>query len=250
MKNRRNDISHNYRIGKRYKQTTSKENNMTIKQQTILSILAITLMSTSTYAWKIVYDPTAVSKAIKQITIMKDQLEKAKKTAMAMNGIKDAVKMYNDVKELTRVMNEYKVTLDDLDIDHPKSKIGLMAKRIFEENQVFDNCNVEYLSKLQQEVCKNNQIRNVNDIAASVVYSDELEKVQKRLQDLSKKLANSKDIKTSQDIGNAINLELAQLEMTKSRIEMMKAANEARRKADQDRLNQEADEKRGIPIGL
>jgi len=216
---------------------------MKLFKQTILSITAVMALSTNSNAilgvGDIVYDPTAVLQAIEQVKQLKDQVTLAQDTLVASTGIKDAVNLYEDLKQLTSIMDEYKVTLADLDIENPKSKIGQMAQQIFKRNQVFDNCNVEYLSTLQKEICKKKQIRNVGDIASSIIYGEELQKTSVRLQDLSKKLTNSADLKTSQDIGNAINLELAQLQMSKANVEMMEKANQAKYKADQDRLNQE-----------
>ena len=209
----------------------------------ILSIAAVSTMTTSSQALfgvgDVVYDPAAVYQAIEQVAQLKKQVELMKKTATASCGVKDAVKMYNDMKKLTSVMKEFKVEMSDLNIDNPKSKIGAMAKKIFEENQIFDNCNIASNSKLQAKVCKNAQIRNITEISTAMVYGDELGKVSQRLQTLSKKLASSKDIKTSQDIGNAISPELAQLEISRSRIDMMKKASDAKCKADQEKLKQE-----------
>ena len=123
-----------------------------------------------------------------------------------------------------------------------------MAQQIFKRNQIFDNCNVKYFSSLQKETCKHKQIRNVGSIASSIIYGEELDKTAKRIQTLSKKLANSKDMKTSQDIGNAINLELAQLSLSKAKVEMFEKSNMAKSKADQDRLNQEKSQKIGKAV--
>ena len=213
-------------------------------KKTILTIATVSTMTTSSQALlgvgDVVYDPAAVFQAIKQVTLMKKQIEQAKKTALAACGARDAVKMYKDVKELTKVMEEFKVEMSDLNFDNPKSQIGAMAKKIFEENQIFDNCNIPSNSQLQAKICKDGQIRNITEVATAMVYGDELGKVSERLQDLSKKLASSKDVKASQDIGNAISLELAQLQISKSRVDMMKKASDAKCKADQEKLKQEA----------
>jgi type IV secretion system protein VirB5 len=198
----------------------------------------------------VVYDPAAVYQAIEQVTQLKKQVTLMKKTAVATCGIKDAVKMYSDMKQLTETMKEFKVSLDDLDIDNPKSKIGQMAQKIFNDNQIFDNCNQPCNSELQKQVCKDSQIRNVGEIATAMVYGDELGEAAKRLEKLGKKLAKSKDIKTSQDIGNALSLELAQLQISKSRVDMMTKMNDSKCKADKDRLKQEADEKWGTPVQI
>lgn len=223
---------------------------MKLFKQTILSVTAIMALSTNSNAifgvGDVVYDPAAVYQAIEQVAQLKKQVELMKKTAAATCGVKDAVKMYSDLKQLTTVMKEFKVSIDDLDIENPKSKIGQMAQKIFEENQIFDNCNVPCNSDLQKQVCKDKQTRNVGEIATAMVYSDELGEAAKRLEDLGKKLAKSKDIKTSQDIGNAISLELAQLQISKSRVDMMAKANAAKCKADQDRLKQEKSKSLGV----
>ena len=214
----------------------------TMKRMT-LSIVTVATIATQSHAifgvGDIVFDPAAVAKATSQILLLKKQLEQAKKTCVAACGVKDAVKMYNDVKALTGAMKKFKVSIDDLDIDNPKSKIGQMAQKIFEENKIFDICGVEGNSELKKQVCKNKQTRNVSEIATAIMYSDDLEETGKRLKDLSKKLANSKDSKTSQDIGNALQLELAQLELSRSRVDMMTKANAAKSKTDADKLKQE-----------
>lgn len=223
---------------------------MKLLKQTILSITAVMALSSNSNALfgvgDIVYDPTAVLKAVEQIAQLKEQVTLAQDTLVATAGIKDAVNLYQDLTQLTSIMEEYKVTLNDLDIENPKSKIGQMAQQIFKRNQIFDNCSVTHLSALQKETCKNKQVRNVSDIASSIIYSQELEKTSKRLQTLSTKLTNSEDLKTSQDIGNAISLELAQLEMSKANVEMMEKANIAKYKADQDRLKQEKSKTIGV----
>jgi len=220
--------------------------------QTILSVTAVMTLSTYSNALfgvgDVVYDPAAVYQAIEQVKQLEEQVTLAQDTLAATTGIKDAVNLYQDLKQLTSIMDEYEITLNDLDIENPKSKIGQMAQQIFKQNQIFDNCNVDYLSELQKETCKNKQVRNVSDIASSIIYSEELKKTSGRLQALSTKLTNSEDLKTSQDIGNAISLELAQLEMSKANVEMMEKANIAKYKADQDRLNQEKSKNIGKPV--
>ena len=223
-------------------------------KKTFLSVAAASMMATSSFALfgvgDVVFDPTAVEQAIAQIKIMEDQLNFIKESKKAATGIRDSVKFYKDIKQLTDIMHEYKVSLNDLDIDNPKSKIGQMAQQIFKRNQIFDNCNVNYLSDLQKQTCKNDQIRNVSEIASAIVFSEELEKTSTRLQELSKKLSATKDLKESQDIGNAINLELANLQLTKTQMEMMKKANDAKSKADRDRLAQERAETSGTTSDL
>lgn len=208
-----------------------------------LSLAAVATMATQSHGFlgvgDVVFDPAALAKQITQIELMRKQLKQASQMATAAVGVKDSVKMYNDIKNLTVILEQYNVTMDDLDIESPKSQIGQMAQKIFQENQIFDNCKVNFKSILQQKICKNKQIRHVSSIATSIVYSDTLKKTSERIQELSKKLANSQDAKESSDIGNAISIELANLEISKSRVAMMEKANAAKSKMDQDRLAQE-----------
>lgn len=209
----------------------------------LLLLGAISAILTNSYGFlgvgDVVFDPAAVAKAVEQIKLMKQQIKASRETLVANTGVKDSVSLYNDLRQLTSIMNEYKLTLDNLDIENPKSQIGQMAQQIFIKNQIFDNCNVPYFSMTQKVVCKHKQIRNVGSIASSIVYGQDLEKTATRIQELGKKLANASDLKESQDIGNAINLELAQFQMSKAKVEMMEKMNIAKSKADQDRLNQE-----------
>jgi len=148
---------------------------MKLFKKTLLSLTATMAIVTQSNALlgvgDVVFDPTAAFKAGVQIKKMKEQITLATDTLIATTGIKDAVNFYEDIKELTEVMEQFKVQITDLNIENPKSQIGLMAQQIFKRNQIFDNCSVDYLSTLQKETCKNKQIRNVSDIATTIIYS-------------------------------------------------------------------------------
>ena len=87
----------------------------------LLSLGAVSAIVTNSHGFlgvgDVVYDPLAVAQAVKQVTELKKQVDLMKKTAAATCGVKDAVKLYKDMKQLTAVMEKYKVTLDDLDVE-------------------------------------------------------------------------------------------------------------------------------------
>ena len=226
-------------------QTQIQQKGLTMKNtlnKITVSIVAVSALSTQLYSFSLFgssIDEATLPAQIDQLVVMRKQLKSIASQCKAACGVKDATKLYGDLKQFVEVMDKFKVTLEDLDIKNPKSQIGVLAQQILQRNKVFDNCKSKCLSDLQKEVCENNQIRNVQALATTMLYSKELTKISNRLQDLSKKLAASKELKESQDIGNAINLELANLQLTKTNIEMMKQMLEEKKRADQDRLKQE-----------
>jgi len=83
-------------------------------KNTLLTLGAVSAITTSSSAifgvGDVVYDPAAVAKAVEQVVQLKKQVELMKKTACATCGVKNAVKLYGDMKQLTGVMKEFKVT--------------------------------------------------------------------------------------------------------------------------------------------
>ena len=67
--------------------------------------------------------------------------------------------------------------------------------------------------------------RRTREIIAYRDYSNNIDGIQDNLTLLTNKLATSKDIKESQDINNGIQLQVAQLDLVKSQVELMNEQN-------------------------
>jgi type IV secretion system protein VirB5 len=155
-----------------------------------------------------------------------------------LTEVKDSVQFIKDVEQLQKVMKEWKVDLFDLDLNNPKSQIGVLAKQLFDKYNLFDDCSYSYFSQKQKDICKRKMVRKVQEIATYQMFSEELTQRANKLETLSLSLARSKDEKESQDIGNAIQMELAQLQITKTQIDLMKANNEAKERVEQRQKEQ------------
>jgi type IV secretion system protein VirB5 len=83
--------------------------------------------------------------------------------------------------------------------------------------------------KLQREVT---QIATVQETKKMVDTSAE------NLEKLSKRVSSSQDIKDSQDIANAINMEMAQMQIIQMKIDMMEKNNQAMGQVALGRLKQ------------
>ncbi len=153
-------------------------------------------------------------------------------------GIRDVVQFTKDIQQLQQVMDEWKIDLMDLNIDNPQSQIGVMAKQLFDKYTLFDDCTPTYYNEDQRRICKNTMVRSVQEIATYQNYSTQLQTFSNKLKDLSTKLANSKDPKESQDISNAISMQLAQIQVSKTQIMLMQAKNRSVERAEKRQKEQ------------
>ena len=210
-----------------------------------LSIATISILTTSSHALfgvgDVVFDPVQTGKAVAEyaeqakrwsdeILHYKDQIEAYEKELLAATEIRDSVQFMKDIQEFNNFTQNYSLDFLDLKDDilgDPKSQVGQHAKQLFDKYQVFDDCNYEYMNDNQKKICKNDMVRSVQEVATYQAYKDNLSSVSTKLGELSQKLANSVDIKESQDIQNAIQMELAQLEVAKAQVELMDTQNKS-----------------------
>ena len=154
---------------------------------------------------------------------------------MSKTGIRDSVGF---VKDLNRLQQYAKVYGDDyLDLAkamaNPSSQIGNLARSLYQKYNVFDECEDQKYKSWEKEACKNKLQRQVQQIATVQESSKLVNKSSENLEDLSKKISNTKDIKESQDIANAINMELANLQVVSMKMDMLSKQEEASAKAEE-----------------
>jgi len=177
---------------------------------------------------------------------IKTKWEQTVKEWMTLTEIKDSVQFIKDIQQLKQIMDEWKVDLMDLNIDDPKSQIGALAKVLFDKYTLFDDCQPSYYNDDQKRICKNKMIRSVQEISTFQHYSNQLQSFSNKLKHLSDKLANAADTKESQDITNAINMILAQMEVSKTQVMLMNLKNKSVEKAEARQLEQNRKKYRGV----
>ncbi len=214
----------------------------TLKKITI-SIAAVSVMSTQSFAifgvGDIVFDPVQTAKAVAEYG---EQALRWKKTIinyqdelLAKTGIRDIISFKQEMGQLMEFMDNYSLDFMDLTndiIDNPKSQIGQYAKRLFDQYNLFDDCNYDYMNQDQKRICKSGMVRNVQEIATYQHTTQKLKKIMENLKSLSDKRAQSKDVKQSADVANAMQMQLAQLEIIKTQVEMMEAQNRSKERVD------------------
>ena len=164
-----------------------------------------------------------------------NQLTAYENELMSKTGIRDSVGF---VKDLNRLQQYAKVYGDDyLDLAkamaNPSSQIGNLARSLYQKYNVFDECENQKYKSWEKEACKNKLQRQVQQIATVQESSKLVNKSSENLEDLSKKISNTKDIKESQDIANAINMELANLQVVSMKMDMLSKQEEASAKAEE-----------------
>lgn len=229
----------------------------TLKNITV-SIAAVSVMSTQSFGVSIF--GTSVDEATLEMQIVQNaeqvlqtaemikHTENLIKQVKAQTGIRDILAFREEMINLHKILKEYSVDFMDLTndiVDHPRSQLGLYAKRLFERYNLFDDCNYDYMSDDEKRICKSEMVRNVQEIATYQYTTQRIKDIAANIKKLVQKRNASKDIKNSQDIANAIQGQIAQLELIKIQIEMMEAQNRAKERVDRRQAEQIMRSKRG-----
>jgi type IV secretion system protein VirB5 len=215
----------------------------TLKKITV-SLAVVSMLSTQLYSFSIFgtsIDAATLPAQLKQLDEMIKQVTALKKQVAAQTGIRDIITSSQEMMQLMKFMDDHSLDFMDLTndiIDHPRSQIGLYAKKLFEHYNLFNDCNYDYMNDNQKRICKSEMVRNVQEIATFQHTTKHLKKVMQNLKQLSQKRQNSKSVKESADIANAIQIQLAELEMMKTQVDMMIAQNRSKARVDRRQSEQ------------
>ncbi|MDL1957380.1 MAG: type IV secretion system protein [Candidatus Desulfofervidus auxilii] len=225
-------------------------------KNTIKILVAVTLLFTQINAFSLF--GTSVDEATVEMQIVQnaEQLlqtaeqikhtEQLIKQTIAQTGIRDVIGFAQEMKKFHNFLKNYSLDLMDLTddiIDNPKSQIGKYAKELFTKYELFNDCNYDYMNDDMKRICKNRMIRQVQEIATYQEISKTLKKFGDNIKTLAQKRASSNNVKESADIANAIQIELAQLQVLKTQIDMMESQNKAKERVDMRQTEQMIKEK-------
>ncbi|KLE02799.1 type IV secretion system protein [Aliarcobacter butzleri] len=162
------------------------------------------------------------------------QLTAYENELLSKTGIRDSVSF---VKDLNKLQEYSKVYGDDylelgVALTNKNSVIGRKANQLFDKYNIFDECKNEIYKDWEKEACQNKLTREVETIATVQETKKIVDKSSQNLENLSKKVSNTQDIKESQDIANAINIEIAGMKIVEMKMDMLSKQNEALSKAD------------------
>ena len=170
-----------------------------------------------------------------------NQLTAYEKELVSKTGIRDSVQFMKDLDRLKKYSESYGDDYLDLAkaMANPKSRVGNQARNLFEKYNVFDRCENQIYKDWEKENCKMKLQREVTQIATVQESNIMVAKTAENLEALTKKAANTQDIKDSQDIANAINMEMAQMQIIQMKIDMMEKNNQAMARAEEEEKKRE-----------
>ncbi|EAH5216488.1 type IV secretion system protein, partial [Campylobacter jejuni] len=171
----------------------------------------------------------------KQIQAYKDEL-------LSKTGIRDSVTFLKDIKQIysdfaeagQNIQSFYNDVLRD-----PQNFLSDKGNEIFGKYTSFDRCNFDFLSQSEKNICKMNLITYAAQVETYNQASKQMDTISQTLQKLQDKLVNSKDIKESTDVGNAIQLEVAKIQMVKNQVDLANSSYENQRKIQENMAIQE-----------
>ncbi len=168
------------------------------------------------------------SRWAKEVDHYNSQLNAYQEQLMSATQIRDSVQFVKDISDFYNFAKNYSDDYMSLttDILNSNTPIGIEAKALFKKYNLFDDCEGDYLSKDEKRICENKMVRRTNEIVYYQKYNNTLNVLADDLVDLAYKLSNSQDIKESQDIGNAIQLKKAQIDLAKTKAELIIAQNQ------------------------
>jgi len=165
------------------------------------------------------------------ITQYKNELKAYENELASKTGTRDSVKFLKDLKRAKDYADTFGEDFLSLDITQDsKSKLAKLKKALYEKYQIFDRCKEIPLLEWQNN-CKKSMSENVDKIAVVQTMGERFNKNSKEIDELSQKLANSKDTKESQDLQNAINLKMIEIQRKDQLVQMEFRKNEADERA-------------------
>lgn len=220
-----------------------------MKKQLIASFTAVMMLSSQCNAFFDTVTGGATeltqqmnnTELIAQVAAQVKQVEKQVLTLLSQTGIREIMAFKREMEDLHSFLQEYSLDFMDLTddiINNPKSLVGKHAKKLFDEYMLFDDCNYDYMNSDQKRICKSKMIRNVQEIATYQETTKSIKKIAQKLKDLSELRAKSGDIKQSSDISNSIQMQIAQLQLIKTQLDMMESQNKSRERVEQRQMEQ------------
>ncbi|EAJ1255037.1 type IV secretion system protein [Campylobacter lari] len=176
-----------------------------------------------------------VSHYQKQIQAYKDEL-------LSKTGVRDSVSFMKDIKQIYSDFAEAGENIqsfyDDV-LRDPQDFLSDKGSEIFGKYTSFDRCNFDFMSQSEKNICKMNLITYAAQVETYNQASKQMDTISETLKKLQDKLVNSKDIKESTDVGNAIQLEVAKIQMVKNQLDLANSSYENQRRIQQEKAMQE-----------
>ncbi|WP_317728206.1 type IV secretion system protein [Campylobacter lari] len=169
------------------------------------------------------------------------QIQAYQNELMSKTGSRDVVAFMRDTKQIyldfAQAGQNIQSFYDDV-LQDPQGFLSDKSKETFRKFTLFDRCNASYLSEERKRICRIDMITYAAQVEHYNQASIQVNTVAKSLEKLHQRLIESKDIKETNDINNAINVEKTKLEIIKTNLEISNMHYENQRRIKQDQAAQ------------
>ena len=100
--------------------------------------------------------------------------------------------LLNKFSQINNLLKGHGLDMGDLDLSNPKSKIGVLAKQLFDSYTLFKDCEFDFMTADQQRICKDTTVRRVQEMATAKEFQDQVGQMLEKLNDLNTQLRSGK----------------------------------------------------------
>jgi len=178
-----------------------------------------------------------VSHYQKQLQAYADELQ-------AKTGIKDSISTLKDFKQIYADFGRAYENIQDFKdkvLSDPEGFIKGKIGETYSKYMIFDRC--QYISDTHRKnICLTEMLTAAAEIQSTEEKSEQLSNISKVIQEIDEKIKKSKDIKESQDLANALNLQVAKVQLIQTSLQNEHYRYEAERRARKDQARQKVEQ--------
>jgi len=197
----------------------------------------------------------SMAQNIKEIAEWAEQAERWAKTAThyqsqldayaaqlaSQTGVRNSVSFSKEAKDFyseSKTNDSNFIGLYDA-LSSPNSYTSSRAQALTSKYTLFDRCEQNSLLSTQEKnLCKSKMASQVDDVVKYEEFAENMNVTSSNIKNLSDKLKNSKDIKESQDINNAIQIEISNLKMQQMQIDLYNKSRERNAQIQEEQKQQ------------
>jgi len=159
-----------------------------------------------------------------------DEYKRWKNQYKAIRDVRLDGSLLDKIAEVNTILKNNNLDFSDLDLENPKSQMGVYAKSLLRNFNLFDDCTKMGIA--QTRICKNEMIRSLQEVSAVKSISENANELIEKLNSLTLQLKNAEDDKETQDITAGLQSTTASLNALKMQYEMLELRNKASKRID------------------
>lgn len=168
------------------------------------------------------------------------QLQAYAEELKAKTGIKDSVSTLQDLKQIYADFGRAYENIQDFNdkvLSDPEAFIKDKIGETYSKYMIFDKC--QYITDTHRKgICLTEMLTAAAEIQSTEQKTKELNDINKVIQEIETKMKSSQDIKESQDLANALNAQVAKVQLIQVNLQNEHYRYEAERRAREEQARQ------------